>query len=802
MRNEDAPGGGQLRGECRAQHPAPQSMRVRVHIYVVTDISAPGLGPICLPILPQTAPYISTKPAATYNGAASSEEVLTRRITQLEVQLDDALALSARQRLELEAAEATAAASASSAAAAARERASRAEAERQATEARCRTLEAEREEAAAASQRQAERLAALERAATSAREDAAAVRDLARHSGDLQSQLARAQRQLAEERGRAARAAASHDRRLAEAQEAARQSLVQAREEAGLEAAELRAAADAARTTAEESAARAAVAEVRIGKLEAAAARREAELDAAAADVAATQRELAEVRAGLAAREGAALATLRAELVEERSAAAALLGTLRACCADAAAAPWVSGPDAAAAPTPGRVADSSGPALVEWLHAVVHAAAQRCESLRAAQGAGALRAAALQAQLDGLRDECERLHGAAHDAERQVAACRSQLAQSQEALAAARGELVGARAETAAGMAEREAATREVADARQAQRDAEAAVAEAGRRLAVAEEAVATKEARLREMRRAMAEALDERRDAAAAAEKERAERREIERQHCTQAAGLVGAMLAGLRPSAGLLTAGDAAAGSTGDRAASAEEDITSGSAEAAFLAGLQQAAEVLARPGAAEDEGLGPMQCLTGTLSLLCDAVSHYASVWRDWVQAQAMLRDIHAKVEAAAAVVSTPALSVPSPGSSPGGPGLRREGAPVTLVRQLRRLASSVLRALELLQAEREGARSALLSSADQRDELLDKIRQLEQSLVTDQPEPGQRPGSNYAQAELEAARDQVLALEQENAELEGRCAGLEGRLREERAKATSDWAGSGCWCWMAD
>ncbi|RMZ57144.1 hypothetical protein APUTEX25_003601 [Auxenochlorella protothecoides] len=509
----------------------------------------------------RTAPYISTKPAATYNGAASSEEVLTRRITQLEVQLDDALALSARQRLELEAAEATAAASASSAAAAARERASRAEAERQATEARCRTLEAEREEAAAASQRQAERLAALERAATSAREDAAA---------------------------------------------------------------------------------------------------------------------------------------------------------------------------------------------------------------------------------------CERLHGAAHDAERQVAACRSQLAQSQEALAAARGELVGARAETAAGMAEREAATREVADARQAQRDAEAAVAEAGRRLAVAEEAVATKEARLREMRRAMAEALDERRDAAAAAEKERAERRETERQHCTQAAGLVGAMLAGLRPSAGLLTAGDAAAGSTGDRAASAEEDITSGSAEAAFLAGLQQAAEVLARPGAAEDEGLGPMQCLTGTLSLLCDAVSHYASVWRDWVQAQAMLRDIHTKVEAAAAVVSTPALSVPSPGSSPGGPGLRREGAPVTLVRQLRRLASSVLRALELLQAEREGARSALLSSADQRDELLDKIRQLEQSLVTDQPEPGQRPGSNYAQAELEAARDQVLALEQENAELEGRCAGLEGRLREERAKATSDWA----------
>lgn len=132
-----------------------------------------------------------------------------------------------------------------------------------------------------------------------------------------------------------------------------------------------------------------------------------------------------------------------------------------------------------------------------------------------------------------------------------------------------------------------------------------------------------------------MAEALDERRDAAAAAEKERAERRETERQHCTQAAGLVGAMLAGLRPSAGLLTAGDAAAGSTGDRAASAEEDITSGSAEAAFLAGLQQAAEVLARPGAAEDEGLGPMQCLTGTLSLLCDAVSHYASVWRDWVQ-----------------------------------------------------------------------------------------------------------------------------------------------------------------------
>lgn len=87
--------------------------------------------------------------------------------------------------------------------------------------------------------------------------------------------------------------------------------------------------------------------------------------------------------------------------------------------------------------------------------------------------------------------------------------------------------------------------------------------------------------------------------------------------------------------------------------------------------------------------------------------------------------MLRDIHAKVEAAAAVVSTPALSVPSPGSSPGGPGLRREGAPVTLVRQLRRLASSVLRALELLQAEREGARSALLSSADQRDELLDKV-----------------------------------------------------------------------------
>lgn len=74
---------------------------------------------------------------------------------------------------------------------------------------------------------------------------------------------------------------------------------------------------------------------------------------------------------------------------------------------------------------------------------------------------------------------------------------------------------------------------------------------------------------------------------------------------------------------------------------------------------------------------------------------------------------------------------------------------------------------------------------------------QIRQLEQSLVLDTPGSDRRSRPSRVRVELEAAGDQVLVLERENAELEARCVALEGRLREERAKATSDWAGSGMW-----